>query len=158
MEADGKNPDSLLESFVGGADVQRATHDAATTSGEINREQARDRYPEAILEDNAKDTHRSYRSAIGAIPGPPPERTSSRCTASRSRHHARRPHRRPRNIPQARQECRTRGLIGRPTSPSVIKASRRADGAQGNPLAANLVVELRPSRRREAAAARSSRA
>jgi integrase len=75
MRADGNDPDPFLKSFVGGSDVTRAGHDAAVAAGAMETwEQARDAYLASLLEDNARDTYRSYRSAIGAVPGSPLEK------------------------------------------------------------------------------------
>lgn len=74
MKAAGKDPAAFLRSFGGGAGVERSAHEAAVAAGEmLTWEQARDRYLMSLLEDNAKDTHRTYRSAIGAVPGSPIE-------------------------------------------------------------------------------------
>lgn len=74
MKADGKDPATFLKSFVGGGSVERAGHDAAVASGEMETwEQARDAYLASLLEDNARDTWRSYRSALGAVSGSPLE-------------------------------------------------------------------------------------
>lgn len=146
MKADGKNPEAFLKSFVGGADVQRASHDAATSSGDMETwEQARDRYLEAILEDNARDTHRSYRSAIGAVPGSPLEKdfepVHGKPIASVTRD----------DLIAVRDNIHKRGKNAGPGalirqanfSLAVIKAFMKWQmGRGGNPLASNPAVEI----------------
>jgi hypothetical protein len=71
MRADGKEPVPFLKAFTGGADIKRAGRDAAVAEGAMETwEQARDVY---LLKDNARDKWRSYRSALGSVPGSPLE-------------------------------------------------------------------------------------
>lgn len=74
MKKEGRDHMAFIRAFVTGGSVEKAGYQADAASGRMETwEEARDAYLASLLEDNARDTWRSYRSALGAVPGSPLE-------------------------------------------------------------------------------------
>jgi len=70
MKADGRDAGAFVKAFVDSRSVAAAEAEANAVSGIGERwEQARDQYLRELLLTNAKDTHRTYRSALGVVAG-----------------------------------------------------------------------------------------
>lgn len=69
MKADGRDPAPMIKTFADSRNLDGAEAEANAVSGVTERwEQARDQYLKELLETNSADTHRTYRSALGAVP------------------------------------------------------------------------------------------
>lgn len=72
MLSEGEDPRPLFKAAVGERDATAAGAKADVAAGKVMRwEQLRDAYLGWALKNKAQDTHRGYRSALGAIPESP---------------------------------------------------------------------------------------
>lgn len=74
MLSEGNDPSAMLKASVAHRSTEAATAQAAAAGGSILRwEGMRDAYLEWCKEHRSRDTHRGYRSALGAVAGSPLE-------------------------------------------------------------------------------------
>lgn len=154
MRGDGRDAEAYIKAFVDSRSLTSAEAEANAVSGITERwEQARDQYLRELKETHSKDTHRSYRSALGAVPGSVLEDDfkplHGKPIVSIT----------PDDIITVKEEIRKRGtregkgpngnLRQANASLTVVKAFFAWQmGRRGNPLEVNPAAAVRPERRK----------